>query len=155
MGEGSPTCMSVAYEKAHPLESSMFQTPKRLRRWAKQRLQCNNGGVDYFSIGWISSFYGSSIHNLMSSCLIFEPSDAYSNSKGLFSSLAFFGDNGFSLFGSKSSPMNHRQRRMNQVTHSDKNMAVAVKPTTQVTAKKKPLTKQRWEKNGRNNNGDN
>ena len=138
--------MLVACEKTYPLKSSMFQTPKRLRWWAKQRLQCNNGGVDYFSIGWISSFYRSSIHNLMSSCLTFEPSEAYSNSKGLFPSLAFFGNNGFSLFGSKSSPMNHKQRRMNWVTHSDKNMAVAVKPTTQVTAKKKPLMKQRWEK---------
>ncbi|KAJ9691879.1 hypothetical protein PVL29_011136 [Vitis rotundifolia] len=136
-------CMSVACEKDHPLKSSMFQTPKRLSRWAKRRLQCSNGGVDYFSSGWISSFYGSSIHNLMSSCLAFEPCEAYSSSKGLSSSLAFFGDNGFSLFGSKSSPMNHRQRRMNRAAHSDKNMAVAVKPAAEVTAKKKPLTKQR------------
>ncbi|CBI35831.3 unnamed protein product, partial [Vitis vinifera] len=118
-------CMSVACEKDHPLKSSMFQTPKRLSR------------------GWISSFYGSSIHNLMSSCLAFEPCEAYSSSKGLSSSLAFFGDNGFSLFGSKPSPMNHRQRRMNRAAHSDKNMAVAVKPAAEVTAKKKPLTKQR------------
>ncbi|KAL6335152.1 hypothetical protein AAG906_029379 [Vitis piasezkii] len=136
-------CMSVACEKDHPLKSSMFQTPKRLSRWAKRRLQCSNGGVDYFSSGWISSFYGSSIHNLMSSCLAFEPCEAYSSSKGLSSSLAFFGDNGFSLFGSKPSPMNHRQRRMNRAAHSDKNMAVAVKPAAEVTAKKKPLTKQR------------
>uniref|UniRef100_A5AZI8 beta-ketoacyl-[acyl-carrier-protein] synthase I n=1 Tax=Vitis vinifera TaxID=29760 RepID=A5AZI8_VITVI len=136
-------CMSVACEKDHPLKSSMFQTPKRLSRWAKRRLQCSNGGVDYFSSGWISSFYGSSIHNLMSSCLAFEPCEAYSSSKGLSSSLAFFGDNGFSLFGSKPSPVNHRQRRMNRAAHSDKNMAVAVKPAAEVTAKKKPLTKQR------------
>lgn len=79
----------------------------------------------------------------MSSCLAFEPCEAYSSSKGLSSSLAFFGDNGFSLFGSKPSPMNHRQRRMNRAAHSDKNMAVAVKPAAEVTAKKKPLTKQR------------
>ena len=35
---------------------------------------------------------------------------------------------------------------MNRATHSDKNMAMAVKPVAEVTAKKKPLTKQRWEK---------
>ena len=34
-------------------------------------------------------------------------------------------------------------------------MAVVVKPTTEVTAEKKPLTKQRWEKNGGNNNDGN
>ena len=123
-----------------------FQTPKRLRRWAKRRLQCNNGGVDSFLSGWISSFYGSSIHNLIRSCLIFEPYKVYSSFKGLSSSLAFFGDNGFSLFMSNSSPVNHRQRCMNRATHSDKNMAMAVKPVAEVTAKKKPLTKQRWEK---------
>lgn len=111
-------CMSVTCEKDHPLRSTMFQTPKRLSRWAKRRLQYSNSGVDYFSSGWISSFYGSSIHNLMSSCLAFEPCEVYSSSKGLSSSLAFFGDNGFSLFRSKSSPLNHRQRRINRAAHS-------------------------------------
>ena len=112
-------CMSVTCEKDDPLRSSMFQTPKRLSRWAKRRLQySSNGGVDYFSSGWISSFYGSSFHNLMNSCLAFEPCEAYSSSKGLSSSLAFFGDNGFSLFRSKSSPMNPRQRPINRAAHS-------------------------------------
>ena len=68
----------------------------------------------------------------MSSCLAFEPYKAYSNSRGLSSVLAFFGENGFSLFRSKSSPMNHGQRRMNWVSHSDKNMVVVVKPGTEI-----------------------
>lgn len=114
-------CMSVACDKDHPLKSSMFQTPKRLSRWAKRRLQYCHGGVDSFSSGWISSFYGISIHSMMSSCLAFEPCEAYSSSKGLSLSLTFFGDNGFSLFGSKPPTLNHRQRRLNRAAHSGNN----------------------------------
>ncbi|KNA04776.1 hypothetical protein SOVF_196450 [Spinacia oleracea] len=51
---------------------------------------------------------------------------------------------GFScIFGSKFGHMNSRQRRSNRALHPGKAMAVAIEPSMEVTANKKPLTKQR------------
>ncbi|XP_043706619.1 3-oxoacyl-[acyl-carrier-protein] synthase II, chloroplastic-like isoform X2 [Telopea speciosissima] len=136
-------CMSVTCDKEHSFKSSVFQSPERLSRKARRRRvssKCSASGHD-FPGGLISSFCGSSLQALMSSCLAFEPCEEYCSSKGL-SSLAFFGDNGFSLFGSRNGPMTRRQRRMNRAAHSGMTMAVAVQPAKEVPTKK-PLTKQR------------
>lgn len=73
----------------------------------------------------------------MSTCLAFEPCNEYYSSNGL-SSMGFS-----SLFGSKSVPLNRRQRRLSRPPHSVEAMAVAVQPAEEVTTRKKPLTKQR------------
>lgn len=112
-------CMSVGCEKEHSLKPSVFHSQERLGRRARRRRvlsKCSGGGHD-FPGALISAFSGSSLQGLMSSCLSFEPCEEYYNSKGL-SSLAFFGDNGFSLFGAKNGPMTRRQRRMNRAAHS-------------------------------------
>ncbi|KAK9275679.1 hypothetical protein L1049_022946 [Liquidambar formosana] len=141
-------CMSVTCDKDHSTRPSLFQSSKRVSRWARSRRrrvvlsECSTE----FPRGLISSFCGSSIQGLMSSCLAFEPCNEYYSSKGLSSSLALFGDNGLSsLFGSKSVsvPMSRRQRRINRAVHSGEAMAIAVHPAEEVTTKKKPLTKQR------------
>lgn len=131
-------CMSVAADNEFAPKPSMVQCSKRLSRWGKRRrvlAQCS----DFARGGSISS----SIQGLVSSCLAFEPCDQYCSSKGLPYS-AFFGDNALSsLFGSKSLPLNRRQRRTNRGSHSGETMAVAVQPAKEVTTKKKPLTEQR------------
>ncbi|XP_057976220.1 3-oxoacyl-[acyl-carrier-protein] synthase II, chloroplastic-like [Malania oleifera] len=140
------TCMSMACEKDHPVRSSLFQSPRRLSQWARRRKlvpKCISAGAVDFSGGLISSFCGPSIQNLMSSCLAFEPCKEYYSSKGLSSSLAFFGENGFSFFGSKQPSTTRRQRRMNRAAHAGNTMAVAVQPSKEVATKQKPLTKQR------------
>lgn len=132
-------CMSVACDKD--------QSPRILSRWARKRkvpLKCNsNGGNNSGSVSLISSFCGSSLQNLMTSCLAFEPCEEYYSSKGLSSSLLIFGDNGFSLFGSRIRSMTRRQRRMNRAAQSGNAMAVAVEPAKGIKTKKKPLIKQR------------
>ncbi|XP_042506799.1 3-oxoacyl-[acyl-carrier-protein] synthase II, chloroplastic isoform X1 [Macadamia integrifolia] len=136
-------CMSVGCDEEHSFKHSAFQSPERLSRTARRRRvssKCSAGGHD-FPRGLISTFCGSSLQALMSSCLAFEPCEEYYSSKGLSSS-AFFGDNGFSLFGSSNGPMTRRQRRMNRAAHSGMTMAVAGQPAKEV-ATKKPLTKQR------------
>ncbi|KAK9282316.1 hypothetical protein L1049_005230 [Liquidambar formosana] len=132
-------CMSVTYEKDHSLNSSLFPSHKNLSGWARRRKvmwKCNNGGV-------ISSFSGTGIRNLMSSCLAFEPCKEYYSSEGLYSSLAFFGESGLSFFGSKARLMARRQRHKKGDAHSGKTMAVAVHPAEEVTTKKKDPTKKR------------
>ncbi|XP_059645579.1 3-oxoacyl-[acyl-carrier-protein] synthase II, chloroplastic-like [Cornus florida] len=141
-------CMSVVCEKDITLKSkSMSQSQKRLACFARRRkavTHCGNGGgVDNLSVGLVSSLCGTGIQNAMRSCLAFEPCQEYYSSKGLSSSLAFFGDNGFSLFGSKTVPATRRQRRMNRDAHSGKTMAVAVQPAKEATLKKKHPTKKR------------
>ncbi|OVA08309.1 Beta-ketoacyl synthase [Macleaya cordata] len=141
-------CMSVDFEKEHsPFpKSSLFQSSKRLCRWARKRSlvsRCNRVPGADSPRGLISAFCGSSIQGLMNSCLAFEPCEEYYSSKGLSSSLAFFGENGFSLFGSNTGRITRKQRRMNRAAHAGKAMAVAVQPSKEVSTKKKPLTKQR------------
>ncbi|KAJ7956019.1 3-oxoacyl-[acyl-carrier-protein] synthase [Quillaja saponaria] len=138
-------CMSVACDSEHSRNPSLFQSSKRVSRWARRRKVMSKciSGSSQFNRSLISSFYGSSIQSLMSSCIAFEPCDDYYSSKGL-SSLGLFGDNGFSLlFGSKNGTINRRQRRMNRATHSGEAMAVALEPAKEVTTMKKPFTKQR------------
>ncbi|KAK9131488.1 hypothetical protein Sjap_011975 [Stephania japonica] len=145
-------CMSMPCEKNESKSSSssssycsLFQSKKkRLNRWARRI--GGSGGVDFPYKRLVSAFYGSGFQGLMSSCLAFEPCEEYYSSKGLSSSLALFGDNGFSLFGSKTTSsnglMNRRQRRLNRAAHAGKTMAVALQPA-QGTPTKKPVTKQR------------
>lgn len=110
-------CMSVTCDRDHSQSSSLLHSSKRLSRWGRRRKvlsKCSSGSAE-FNRGLISSFCGSSIQGLMSSCLAFEPCNEYYSSKGLSS----LGYNGFpSLFGSKSVSTNRRQRRINRVPHS-------------------------------------
>ncbi|KAF5206583.1 3-oxoacyl-[acyl-carrier-protein] synthase [Thalictrum thalictroides] len=132
-------CMSVPTEKDSLFKASMFQSHKRLSRHVRRRKlvsTCNSNS------GLISAFCGSSFQGLMASCLPFEPCEEYYSSKGLSSSLMSFGENGFSLFGSKSDKMmNRKQRRMNRAANAGKAMAVALEPTKIST--KQPVMKQR------------
>uniref|UniRef100_A0A5B6YH80 beta-ketoacyl-[acyl-carrier-protein] synthase I n=1 Tax=Davidia involucrata TaxID=16924 RepID=A0A5B6YH80_DAVIN len=142
-------CMSVACEKDHPMMNPptmlLSSSSKRLSRWARRLKvlsKCNAGGSE-FPRSLISSFCGSSIQGLMSSCLAFEPCQEYYSFKGLCSS-DFFGDNGFAfLFGSRNVPVTRWRRRMSRAAHSGEAMAVAMQPAIEVAAKKKPPTKQR------------
>nr|WKC17501.1 3-oxoacyl-[acyl-carrier-protein] synthase II [Paeonia suffruticosa] len=135
-------CMSVACDKDHSMSPSAFQSSKRLSRWTRRRRVMTKCSTEY-PRGLISSFCGSGIQGLMPSCLAFEPCNEYYSSNGL-SSLAFFGDNGLSsLFGSKSAPLNRRQRRINRAVHSGEAIAAAVLPAEEVATKKRPLTKQK------------
>ncbi|KAA8541607.1 hypothetical protein F0562_022759 [Nyssa sinensis] len=141
-------CMSVACENDHPPKSpSLFQSPKRPSRSARRRRVItqsgNGGGVDNLTGGLISSFCAPGFQNLMSSCLAFEPCEEYYSSKGLSSSLAFLGDNGFSFLGSKTVPTTLSQRRMNRAASSGKTMDVTVQPVKEATKKKKPPTMKR------------
>ncbi|XP_048334916.1 3-oxoacyl-[acyl-carrier-protein] synthase II, chloroplastic [Ziziphus jujuba] len=135
-------CMSVTCDRDYSSSSSLLQSSKRLSRWARRRkvwAKCSSESAE-FNRGLISSFCGSSIQGLMSSCLAFEPCNEYHSSKGLSSS----GYNGFpSLFGSKSASTNRRQRRINRASLSGETMAIAVRPAEGVSTKKKPMTKQR------------
>ncbi|GKV17978.1 hypothetical protein SLEP1_g28418 [Rubroshorea leprosula] len=145
-------CMSVACDK-DPSRSAMlhsFSASKRLSHCARRKkilAQCgsqfSNWSCNRNGGGLISSFCGSSIQGLMSSCLAFEPCNEFYNSKGV-SSLGFFGDNGglYSLFGSKNVAVKRKQRRLNRAAFSEA-MAVAVEPAKEITTKKKPPMKQR------------
>eukprot|EP00262_Sarcandra_glabra_P015936 TRINITY_DN502_c1_g1_i1.p1 TRINITY_DN502_c1_g1~~TRINITY_DN502_c1_g1_i1.p1 ORF type:complete len:557 (+),score=90.17 TRINITY_DN502_c1_g1_i1:208-1878(+) len=128
-------CMSVACENDR--SSSLWpSSSKRLSRWARRRRVGVVSEGDYYPKRLISAFCGSSIHGFMSSCLAFEPCDEFYNSKG-----ALFGDNGFSLFGSK--PVTtRRERRLNRSV-AGKAMAIAVQPAKEVAQKKKSVAKQR------------
>ncbi|OVA08036.1 Beta-ketoacyl synthase [Macleaya cordata] len=137
-------CMSVSCDE-NSVKSSMFQPQKRLNRWARRKRvlsKCSGGGREEFRNGLVSAFCGSSFQGLMSSCLAFEPCEEYYSSKGMSSSLTLFGDNGFSLFGSKTGTIGVRQKRINRAAYAGKAMAVAVQPAKEVT-KKKTRTKQR------------
>ncbi|GLT98824.1 hypothetical protein SLE2022_163040 [Rubroshorea leprosula] len=145
-------CMSATCDKDQtrsPMlnSSSVFKRLSRCARRRKVVAQCgaqlNNGG-SYSNGGLISSFCGSSIQGLMSSCLAFEPCNEFYNSKGV-SSLGFFGDNEglSSLFGSKNVAVKRKQRRLNRAAYSGEAMAVAVEPAKGTTMKKKPPMKQR------------
>lgn len=119
-------CMSTTCDREHSVNPAAFPTAKRLSSWARRRRilsKCTVGGSE-ISRGLISSLCGSSIQGLMSSCLALEPCQQYNSSfKGL-SSFAIFGDNAFSLFGSKTLPVHRsrsptgRQRRLNRATCS-------------------------------------
>ncbi|GKV24694.1 hypothetical protein SLEP1_g34277 [Rubroshorea leprosula] len=143
----SATCDKDQTRSAMLNSSSAFKRLSRCARRRKVVAQCgaqlNNGG-SYSNGGLISSFCGSSIQGLMSSCLAFEPCNEFYNSKGV-SSLGFFGDNEglSSLFGSKNVAVKRKQRRLNRAAYSGEAMAVAVEPAKETTMKKKPPMKQR------------
>ncbi|XP_058079849.1 3-oxoacyl-[acyl-carrier-protein] synthase II, chloroplastic-like [Magnolia sinica] len=127
-------CMSVACEKDLSIrQSSAFPYSERLSRRARRKKRADRCPRDL-----MSTFCGSSLQGLMSSCLAFEPCEEYYSSKG--SSL--FGEVGFSLFGSKVGTT-RRERRMNRVGAAGKAMNVAVQPAKEVSAKKRPLTRRR------------
>ncbi|KAL3839243.1 hypothetical protein ACJIZ3_023834 [Penstemon smallii] len=58
-------------------------------------------------------------------------------SNGNCSFYSLFGDNAFSLFGSKKVLMNFKQRKLSKASYSGKTMVVNVQPTKQVEPKKK------------------
>ncbi|CAH9076943.1 unnamed protein product [Cuscuta europaea] len=119
-------CMSASCEKDHLGKSpSVFQSRRWLRR--KRTVSAWSGNLGG---GLVSSFYGSGIHGLMSSCV---PCQEYYNSKGL----PFFGDNALSIFGSNPPPANRKPKRMS------KTMAVAVQPEKEALAKTKVITGKR------------
>ncbi|KAH7856106.1 hypothetical protein Vadar_032758 [Vaccinium darrowii] len=139
-------CMSLACDKEmnSSSSSSMIQSSPS-RRWGRRRSgrgvvssKCIAGGsTGEVTRGLISSFCGSKgIQGLITSL---EPCHEYYTSKGLC-------DNGFaSLFGSRNAPsVNRRRRRSNRAAaHFGEAMAVAVQPTKEDTAKKRPPIKQR------------
>ncbi|XP_057505221.1 3-oxoacyl-[acyl-carrier-protein] synthase II, chloroplastic-like [Actinidia eriantha] len=142
------SCMSCACEKDQAVKSPfLFQSPNWRSRLDRRRkvmaTQCGNGGgVGGLSLscGLISCWCGSGIQNLMST---FAPCEDYYNSSKWFSSLALFGENGFSPFGSKTVPVTRRQRRMNSAAQSGNAVALAVQPIQEDAIKKKPLSKKR------------
>ncbi|XVE70748.1 hypothetical protein DITRI_Ditri10aG0095900 [Diplodiscus trichospermus] len=148
-------CMSVTCGKDQSRSSMLHSSPsppfssKRLGRWARNRRkallsQCCGGSTTNRDGRLISSFCGSSIQGLMTSCLAFGPcNDYYSSKNG-----SLFGQNGSfsSFFGSNNVPFNNnrKHRRLNRgVVRSGEAMAIAVQPTREITTKKKPPTKQR------------
>ncbi|XP_022730990.1 3-oxoacyl-[acyl-carrier-protein] synthase II, chloroplastic-like [Durio zibethinus] len=124
--------------------ASSSASSKRLGRWARNRRKALLFQTSNRDGGLISSFCGSSIQGLMTSCLAFEPcNDYYSSKNG-----SFFGQNKSfsSFFGSKNVSIsnNRKQRRLNRgAVHSGEAKAIAVQPTREITTKKKPPTKQR------------
>ncbi|KAL2493339.1 3-oxoacyl-[acyl-carrier-protein] synthase II [Abeliophyllum distichum] len=134
--------MSVASEKNNISKSSHnLQCSKRLSRSARRKklvAQSSNYGG-----GLVSSLYGSGIHNLMNFCPSFEPCQECYNSVGLSSSLALFGENAFSLFGSKAVPMTRKQRKLSKAAHSGKTVAVSVQSVKEGPTTKRHFTKKR------------
>ncbi|KAE8658012.1 synthase I [Hibiscus syriacus] len=145
----SVTCGKDQYQSSMLRSSASSSSSKRLGRWARTRRraplsQCDGVSDSNQNGGLISSFCGSGIQGLMTSCLAFEPCNEYYSSKN--SSL--FGQNGgFSpFFGSKSLPFNNnrKQRRFNRgARFSGEAMAVAVQPSREITTKKKSPTNKR------------
>ncbi|KAL5698327.1 beta-ketoacyl-[acyl-carrier-protein] synthase II [Ranunculus cassubicifolius] len=113
-------CMSVPNEKGVKLQSN---TTTRRRKDVK----CNSSFSS--NSGLMMAFCGSKFQGFMSK---FEPCEEFSSS-------LFGGNDGYSLFGSKSCVKLNRNQRRNQAT--GKPMAVALEPAKVTT--KKPLTKQR------------
>ncbi|KAL5698328.1 beta-ketoacyl-[acyl-carrier-protein] synthase II [Ranunculus cassubicifolius] len=115
-------CMSVPNEKGVKLQSN---TTTRRRKDVK----CNSSFSS--NSGLMMAFCGSKFQGFMSK---FEPCEEFSSS-------LFGGNDGYSLFGSKSCVKLNRNQRRNQATAAGKPMAVALEPAKVTT--KKPLTKQR------------
>ncbi|PIN01512.1 3-oxoacyl-(acyl-carrier-protein) synthase (I and II) [Handroanthus impetiginosus] len=122
-------CMSVAYEKDSSISmlSTASSNSSRLSKWAAHRrkrvlAKC----APHFS----------GIHNLMNSCVAFEPCDRFCKSSHVSECLFGFGSRNVSL---------HRRRRkpLRRSSHSGEAMAIALDPAMEVTVKKKPPTKQR------------
>lgn len=114
-------CMSFSCGRDPPQQSSMLgPSSKRLSRRRKlvsSKCHAVAGGGSSL----VSSFYGSSIQGLMSSCLAFEPcNEFYSSTASSIPSLGFFSDNALaSFFGSKNVSFHRNQRRLRRLaSHS-------------------------------------
>ncbi|KAL8160921.1 hypothetical protein V2J09_012410 [Rumex salicifolius] len=106
----------------------------RKRRIARVTSQCN---PQILTSGLMSTFYGSSIQGLMSSCLAFEPCDEFC------SSIPNVDHGLYSLFGSKLGRTSRKHRRNNRGLNSVKTMAVAVDLAAEVSNKQKPFMKEK------------
>ncbi|KAG1366411.1 3-oxoacyl-[acyl-carrier-protein] synthase II, chloroplastic [Cocos nucifera] len=128
-------CMTVACDKERSLGPRSV-SPRR--RWREASL--SGGGGRGSPRRLISAFCGAGIQGLMSSCLAFEPcAEFYSSRNGS----AFFGGNGFSLFGPQNAATTRRQRRAaHSSASSGKVMSIAVQPEKKVAEKKRTHTKQ-------------
>ncbi|XP_068658928.1 3-oxoacyl-[acyl-carrier-protein] synthase II, chloroplastic-like [Aristolochia californica] len=135
-------CMSVACEQESSPRIPVFSSSKRLSSWARRRRVVAKAGGESFATGFISSFCGSKFQGLMNSCLALEPCEAYYSSSKWSSSSVLFGENGFSLFGSKMGSARRRER-INPAAASGNAMAVAVEPPKEVTIKKRNIAKKR------------
>ncbi|XP_030448353.1 3-oxoacyl-[acyl-carrier-protein] synthase II, chloroplastic-like [Syzygium oleosum] len=127
-------CTSVSWEnelKAHPLQYPR-RLSKRLKRKVLSKCCSDTSNARSPISGLLSSFYGSNIQGLMSSCLAFEPCSDYCRYNGLSS-----------LFGSRNVGINRKQKRTNRARSSGETMAVALQPVQEVSTMKKPVTKQR------------
>ncbi|XP_030530473.1 3-oxoacyl-[acyl-carrier-protein] synthase II, chloroplastic-like isoform X2 [Rhodamnia argentea] len=127
-------CTSVSFE--NELKTDPFQCSRRLPKRLKRKVLstcCSDTSNALSPIsGLLSSFCGSSVQGLMSSCLAFEPcSDSY-RCNGLSS-----------LFGSRNVGINRKQKRTNRARNSGETMAVALQPVQKVSTMKKPVMKQR------------
>uniref|UniRef100_A0A6I9RTZ6 beta-ketoacyl-[acyl-carrier-protein] synthase I n=1 Tax=Elaeis guineensis var. tenera TaxID=51953 RepID=A0A6I9RTZ6_ELAGV len=146
-------CVTASGGKEGPLaapapavgEARRLSRSARRRRAAALRLDARDS-----SGGLMSALRGSGIQGLMSSCLAFEPCAEFYGSKG---ASAFFGESGFSLFGTSKAETTRRQRRAARASCvsgfnsvymvSGKAMAVAVQPAKEIAEKKRTHTKKR------------
>ncbi|XP_022932787.1 3-oxoacyl-[acyl-carrier-protein] synthase II, chloroplastic-like [Cucurbita moschata] len=138
-------CMSASCFKDHSFNAPIRHSSKRSTSTSKRKTlsKCCSFSSQ-FNAGLISSFRGFNIHDLMNSCLAFEPCDDYCHSGFSLSSFSSLGNNGFSsLFGPKTLPANRRHRRANRALRSGETVAIAVQPAEDVRTKKKHHTKQR------------
>ncbi|GFS43787.1 fatty acid biosynthesis 1 [Actinidia rufa] len=116
-------CMSLASDNQNPSMSPRYSSMPRPSSRKQKRRVSNN----CTSRGLISS---NCIRDLMSS---FEPCDRYYSSTGFAS-----------IFGSRNVPVvTRRQKKMNRAAHYVEAMAISGQPAKEVTAKKRPPTKQR------------
>ncbi|KAJ8767453.1 hypothetical protein K2173_017497 [Erythroxylum novogranatense] len=114
-------CMSVTCaqdDSRHALPTT------KLRRWSRRR--CSASSTTAVSSS--NNSVALSIQGFTSSCLAFEPCSRYYASNGLFS---------------RSTNLNHKQRRLNRSARSGEAMAIAVQPAKEVATKNKRSTKQR------------
>ncbi|KAI3430092.1 Beta-ketoacyl-[acyl-carrier-protein] synthase I [Psidium guajava] len=127
-------CTSVSFE--NELKTNPFQCSRRLSKRLKRKVLskcCSDTSNAQSPIsGSLSSFCGSSMQGLMSSCLAFEPCSDYYRCNGLSS-----------LFGSRNVGINRKQKRTNRARNSGETMAVALQPVQKVSTMKKPVMKQR------------
>ncbi|KAF7834026.1 3-oxoacyl-[acyl-carrier-protein] synthase II, chloroplastic-like [Senna tora] len=122
-------CMSLDCQIDRSRSPYAFQYYRKMNRCSRRRKLLSKcaTATSQLNRGVISSFYGSIIQGLMSSCLAFEPCDEYYISNTL-SSLGFFGESGFSsLFGCKIGNSNRRQRLRRWLSDNSKRDKVVPK----------------------------
>ncbi|KAL3535493.1 hypothetical protein ACH5RR_003954 [Cinchona calisaya] len=132
-------CMSVACENDSKTTISMLSSNRpyssissRFNKWAARKRR----KAFPISSKCVARHEFSTIRNLMSSCLAFEPCPDFFRT---ISSSPFFsgGDDG-------ALPVRRsRRNKLNRAVHSGKLVAIAVEPAMEISPKKKPYTKQR------------